>query len=72
MGTRVGGACCPAMGAERAGLPGLLRDLQRLSEDQDSADVVFLLGQQEERVYAHRLILSARFVNFIWIILKQI
>lgn len=43
-----------------AGLPQLLDDLQRLSEDQDSADVVFLVGRDEERIYAHRIILMAR------------
>nr|CAI5821948.1 unnamed protein product [Callosobruchus analis] len=43
-----------------AGVPRLLDDLQRLSEDHDSADIVFILGPQEERVYAHRVILMAR------------
>lgn len=43
-----------------AGLPQLLDDLQRLSEDQDSADVVFLVGREEERIYAHRIIMMAR------------
>ena len=43
-----------------AGLPQLLDDLHKLSEDQDSCDVVFLLGREEERVYAHKIILMAR------------
>ncbi|XP_059608145.1 uncharacterized protein LOC132255985 [Phlebotomus argentipes] len=47
-----------------AGLPQLLDDLQRLSEDQDSADVVFLVGRDEERVYAHRIIMMARCKSF--------
>ncbi|XP_055692926.1 uncharacterized protein LOC129795559 isoform X1 [Lutzomyia longipalpis] len=47
-----------------AGLPQLLDDLQRLSEDQDSADVVFLVGRDEERIYAHRIILMARCKSF--------
>lgn len=29
-----------------------------------SADVVFLLGREEERVYAHRLILAVRCKSF--------
>ncbi|CAH2039917.1 unnamed protein product, partial [Iphiclides podalirius] len=58
MANRVTGTCCTAS-VERAGLPGLLRDLQRLSEDQDSADIVFILGTSEEKVYAHRIILVA-------------
>lgn len=40
-------------------LPQLIDDLQRLSEDQDSADVVFICGR-DERIYAHRLMLMAR------------
>lgn len=53
-----------------AGLPQLLNDLQILSEDQDSCDVLFLLGREEERLYAHKIILMARylyifFINFI-------
>ncbi|XP_049874590.1 uncharacterized protein LOC126372757 [Pectinophora gossypiella] len=63
MANRVTGTCCTAS-VERAGLPGLLRDLQRLSEDQDSADIVFLLGPTEEKVYAHRIILIARCKGF--------
>ncbi|XP_055534431.1 uncharacterized protein LOC129723949 [Wyeomyia smithii] len=47
-----------------AGLPQLLDDLQRLSEDQDTADVVFILGTSEERIYAHRIILMARCKSF--------
>lgn len=48
-----------------AGVPQLLDDLQKLSEDQDSCDVVFLLGRDEERVYAHRIILAHRYERFI-------
>lgn len=59
MAGRVTGTCCTAS-VERAGLPGLLRDLQRLAEDQDSADIVFMLGSAEEKVYAHKIILIAR------------
>ncbi|KAJ2944108.1 hypothetical protein O0L34_g18073 [Tuta absoluta] len=63
MSSRVTGTCCTAS-VERAGLPGLLRDLQRLSEDQDSADIVFILGTAEEKIYAHRIILVARCKSF--------
>ncbi|XP_025153304.1 uncharacterized protein LOC105191443 isoform X2 [Harpegnathos saltator] len=47
-----------------SGVPRLLEDLARLSEDKDSADIVFLLGRDETPVYAHRLILQARCKNF--------
>jgi hypothetical protein len=43
-----------------AGVPQLLEDLQRLSEDTDSADILFLVGREEAAVYAHRVILMAR------------
>ncbi|KAG8236714.1 hypothetical protein J437_LFUL016597 [Ladona fulva] len=43
-----------------SGVPQLLEDLQKLSEDKDSADVVFLLGREEVPVYAHRIVLMAR------------
>lgn len=42
------------------GVPQLLIDLQRLSEDQETADTVFLLDRDEERIHAHRIILQAR------------
>lgn len=45
-----------------AGVPRLLEDLARLSEDKDTADIVFLLGRDETPVYAHRIILQARSV----------
>lgn len=48
-----------------AGVPRLLEDLARLSEDKDTADIVFLLGRDETPVYAHRIILQARSVSFI-------
>ncbi|XP_072947341.1 serine-enriched protein [Epargyreus clarus] len=63
MANRVTGTCCTAS-VERAGLPALLRDLQRLSEDIDSADIVFILGSAEEKVYAHKIILIARCKSF--------
>ena len=44
-----------------AGVPRLLEDLARLSEDNDSADIVFLLGREETPVYGHRIILQARY-----------
>lgn len=43
-----------------AGVPQLLIDLQRLSEDQETADVVFIVDRDEERIHAHKIILQAR------------
>ncbi|XP_053606682.1 uncharacterized protein LOC128673097 [Plodia interpunctella] len=63
MANRVPGTCCAAS-VERAGLPGLLRDLQRLAEDHDSADIVFILGTAEEKVFAHKIIMIARCKSF--------
>lgn len=64
MGSRVGGVNTAGLPADKAlaGVPRLLDDLQRLSEDTDSADIVFILGREEERVFAHRVILMARYV----------
>lgn len=42
------------------GVMKLVEDFQKLSEDQESADTVFLLDKNEERVYAHKVILMAR------------
>lgn len=39
---------------------GLLRDLQKLIDNRESADVVFLVGRDEVAIYAHRLILVTR------------
>lgn len=47
-----------------AGVPQLLDDLHKLVDDQETADVVFLLGREEEKIYAHRLILMARCKSF--------
>ncbi|XP_059226976.1 uncharacterized protein LOC131998550 [Stomoxys calcitrans] len=66
MGTRVPPPCptsiCDAQSA--TGLPQLIDDLQRLSEDQDSCDVVFICGREEERIYAHRIIMMTRCKSF--------
>ncbi|XP_046397700.1 kelch-like protein diablo [Ischnura elegans] len=79
MSARVATASSVAVGAERgggggdagkatqqslSGVPQLLEDLQKLSEDKDSADVVFLLGREEVPVYAHRIVLMARCKSF--------
>ncbi|KAK9880745.1 hypothetical protein WA026_013067 [Henosepilachna vigintioctopunctata] len=66
MGSRVGGLGTSGLAADKAlaGVPRLLDDLQRLSEDNDSADIVFILGREEERVFAHRVILMARCKSF--------
>lgn len=42
------------------GVPQLLIDFQRLSENQETADIVFLVDREEERIYAHKIILQAR------------
>lgn len=62
MGTRVSGIGASGLPADKAlaGVPRLLDDLQRLSEDVDTADIVFICGRDEERVFGHRVILSAR------------
>lgn len=66
MGTRTVavGAAAGATGvsgeAGLAGVPRLLEDLARLSEDTESADIVFLLGREDTPIYAHRIILQAR------------
>lgn len=44
------------------GVPQLLIDLQRLSEDKDTADTMFIVDRDEERIYAHKFILQARYV----------
>lgn len=62
MGTRVAAAHFPDKNL--AGVPQLLEDLQRLAEDHDSADIVFLVGREEVPVYAHRIILMARCKSF--------
>lgn len=75
MGTRAvavaaaAGAAGMSGEAGLAGVPRLLEDLARLSEDKDSADIVFLLGRDETPVYAHRIILQARSVltsHYLW------
>lgn len=43
-----------------AGVHQLLVDLQRLSEDHETADIVFLVDRDEDRIYAHKIILQAR------------
>lgn len=47
-----------------SGVPRLLEDLQRLAEDRDSADLVFIVGREEAPAYAHRIILRARCASF--------
>ena len=43
-----------------AGVGRLIEDLAALVENEDLADIVFLIGPQEERVFAHSLILKTR------------
>lgn len=58
MGTRVAASHFPDKNL--TGVSQLLEDLQRLAEDHESADIVFLLGREEVPVYAHRIMLMAR------------
>ncbi|CAG0916691.1 unnamed protein product [Notodromas monacha] len=46
------------------GLPCLLEDLERLSEDRESADLVFLVGRDETPIRGHRLVYAMRCKNF--------
>ena len=46
------------------GVDALLRDFQHLIDDKDTADVLFLVGEGETAIYAHRLILVARCRHF--------
>lgn len=62
MGTRV--AAAHFSDKTFAGVPQLLEDLQKLADDHDSADIVFLIGREEVPVYAHRIILMTRSVMF--------
>lgn len=45
-----------------AGLPRLLEDLNALAENKESADVMFLIGREETPIYAHKMILLARYI----------
>lgn len=60
MGTRITTTTLHFTDKSLAGVPRLLDDLQRLADDHDSADIVFLVGREELPVYAHRLILMIR------------
>ncbi|XP_037936572.1 uncharacterized protein LOC119670399 [Teleopsis dalmanni] len=59
MSSRVPPPPCPAPLTTQ-----LIEDLQRLSEDQESADIVFICGREEERIYAHRILLMTRCKSF--------
>ncbi|GFS47948.1 uncharacterized protein TNCV_3599091 [Trichonephila clavipes] len=60
MGTRVTPSAIHFADKALAGVPRLLDDLQRLVEDRETADIVFIVGREEVPIYAHRLILRAR------------
>lgn len=60
MGTRVTPSAIHFADKTFAGVPRLLEDLQRLVEDRETADIVFIVGREEIPIYAHRLILRAR------------
>ncbi|XP_026822518.1 uncharacterized protein LOC113560689 [Rhopalosiphum maidis] len=62
MGTRV--AAAHFSDKTFVGVPQLLEDLQKLADDHESADIVFLIGREEVPVYAHRIILMTRCKSF--------
>jgi len=70
MGTRV--AAAHFSDKTFAGVPQLLEDLQKLADDHESADIVFLIGREEVPVYAHRIILMTRLVYYYLDITKTI
>lgn len=41
------------------GINQLINDLQKLSDDKESADIIFILDQNIE-IYAHKIILKTR------------
>ena len=43
-----------------AGVGKLLEDMARLLEDQDGADLVFLVGREEVKYTAHKLMMKFR------------
>ena len=52
------------MGEVVSDVDSLVEDLSRLLEDQDTADVVFLVGEKETVFRAHKLFLWARYAIF--------
>lgn len=69
MGTRV--AAAHFTDKTYAGVTQLLEDLQKLADDHESADIVFLIGREEVPVYAHRIILMTRLVFSIHLEIKR-
>ncbi|XP_065581334.1 uncharacterized protein LOC136040871 [Artemia franciscana] len=47
-----------------SGVAKLIEDIERLMDDKDTADVVFLIGKDEKQSFAHRTILKARCKSF--------
>jgi len=46
--------------AKWSGVEALLDDLRTLVNDHETGDVLFIVGEEELRIYAHRLILTSR------------
>ncbi|XP_076064156.1 uncharacterized protein LOC143038603 isoform X2 [Oratosquilla oratoria] len=63
MGTRVGGGI-HFSDKSLVGVSRLLEDLHRLSEDKESADIIFVVGREETHIPAHKLILKSRCKSF--------
>jgi PREDICTED: similar to CG7102 CG7102-PA len=43
-----------------SGVSRLLSDLQKLAEDHETCDILFIVGEKEVQIYAHRIILRMR------------
>ena len=60
MGTRVATTSHHYPDKSHAGVAKLLDDLTRLVDDADSADLMFIVGREEAKYTAHKLILKIR------------
>lgn len=49
---------------ESPGIEKLLEDMQNLMENKELADVLFLIGKKEHKIYGHKVILEVRCKNF--------
>lgn len=60
MGTRVASSAHHYPDKSHAGVSRLLEDFTRLMDDADSADIIFMVGREEVKFTAHKLILKIR------------
>ena len=66
MGTRVASASHHYPDKSHVGVTKLLDDLTRLLDDSDSADIIFIIGREEAKLTAHKLILKLRWALDLW------